>query len=68
MSKNNWTFKHIDFSFQEKINISNNPGVAYLFDSSIEHEVLPIESGIRKSIVFFINAEHLILDKVKSII
>jgi hypothetical protein len=52
----------------EKINILNKPGVTYLFDSSIEHEVLPIETGIRKSIVFFINEEHLILDKIKSII
>jgi hypothetical protein len=52
----------------EKINILNKPGIVYLFDSSIEHEVLPIKTGIRKSIVFFINEEHLILDKIKSII
>jgi len=52
----------------EKINILNKPGIVYLFDSNIEHEVLPIETGIRKSIVFFINDENLILDKVKSII
>ena len=52
----------------EKINILNTPGVVYLFDSSIEHEVLSVETGVRKSIVFFINAENLILDKPKSII
>lgn len=52
----------------QQINILNNAGVVYVFDSDIEHEVLPIESGIRKSIVMFINKEHLILDKPKSII
>lgn len=49
-------------------NILNTAGVVYLFDSDIEHEVLPIETGIRKSIVMFINKEHLILNKTKSII
>jgi hypothetical protein len=52
----------------DTINISNKPGVTYLFDSSIEHEVLPIKMGIRKSIVFFINTEHLISDNPKNII
>ncbi len=52
----------------EKTKILNKPGVVYLFDSSIEHEVLPIEIGVRKSIVFFINTENLILNKTKSII
>jgi hypothetical protein len=52
----------------EVINILNKPGVVYLFDSSIEHEVLPIETGVRKSIVFFINDKHLILNKTKTII
>lgn len=52
----------------EKTNISNKPGVVYLFDSDIQHEVLPVETGIRKSIVMFINEHHLILNKKKSII
>jgi CDP-6-deoxy-D-xylo-4-hexulose-3-dehydrase len=34
MSKNNWTFKHIDFSFQEKINISKFAFFNNMFDSS----------------------------------
>jgi dTDP-4-amino-4,6-dideoxygalactose transaminase len=34
MSKNNWTFKHIDFSFQEKINISKFVFFNNMFDSS----------------------------------
>jgi len=56
------------YNDMEKIKILNNPGVVYLFDSSIEHEVLPIETGVRKSIVFFINTENLILNKIKNII
>jgi Rps23 Pro-64 3,4-dihydroxylase Tpa1-like proline 4-hydroxylase len=51
-----------------RTNILNNAGVVYLFDSDIEHEVLPIKTGIRKSIVIFINKEHLILNKTKNII
>lgn len=34
MSKNNWTFKHIDFSFQEKINISKFVFKNKMFDST----------------------------------
>ena len=34
MSKNNWTFKHIDFSFQEKINISKFAFFNNMLDSS----------------------------------
>jgi hypothetical protein len=52
----------------KKTNILNKPGVTYLFDGDIEHEVLPIETGIRKSIIMFINEEHLISNKLKSII
>ncbi len=50
------------------INILNTAGVVYSFDAEIEHEVLPIETGVRKSIVIFINAEHLVSNKLKSII
>lgn len=49
-------------------NILNKAGVVYLFDSEVEHEVLPIKTGVRKSIVMFINKEHIISNKLKSII
>jgi hypothetical protein len=51
-----------------KTNILKNPGVSYLFDCDIEHAVLPIKEGVRKSIVLFINEEHIKLNKIKSII
>jgi hypothetical protein len=52
----------------EQTSILNKPGVVYLFDSDVEHEVLPIETGLRKSIVIFINTEHLISNNPKNII
>jgi len=60
-----------DFVLYENVkqtNILNNAGVVYLFDSDVEHEVLPIETGLRKSIVIFINTEHIISNNPKSII
>jgi hypothetical protein len=41
------------------IAIDNTPGVPYLFDSKVEHEILPIKEGIRKSVLIFINREEL---------
>lgn len=51
-----------------KTNILNKPGYVYLFNSNVEHEVLPIETGVRKSIVMFINENHITSNKIKSII
>lgn len=51
-----------------KTSILNKPGYVYLFNSNVEHEVLPIETGMRKSIVMFINETHITTNKIKSII
>jgi predicted 2-oxoglutarate/Fe(II)-dependent dioxygenase YbiX len=56
------------YSDTGQVNILNEAGVVYLFDSELEHEVLPIKTGVRKSIVMFINEDRIVSNKLKSII
>jgi hypothetical protein len=53
---------------EEKMDIKNEAGIVYLFDGEIEHEVKPILSGIRKSVVIFIDNENIITSKKKNLI
>lgn len=51
-----------------KHEIDKTVGTVYIFDSEIEHEVTPITSNIRKSIVIFVNEQMIINDKCKNLI
>lgn len=39
--------------------IDNTPGVPYCFNSKVEHEIKPVISGVRKSVLIFINHEDI---------
>lgn len=51
-----------------KHEIDKTVGVAYTFDSELEHEVKPITSNIRKSVVIFVNEHRIINNKHKNLI
>ncbi len=53
---------------EETIDIKNQAGIVYLFDGDLEHEVKPIKSGIRKSVVIFIDNENIITGKTTNLI
>jgi predicted 2-oxoglutarate/Fe(II)-dependent dioxygenase YbiX len=56
------------FIDEKRIDITNETGIVYLFDGDIEHEVKPIRSGIRKSIVIFIDNENIMTGKTEKLI
>jgi len=51
------------FIDEKRMDITNEAGIVYLFDGELEHEVNPIKSGVRKSIVIFIDNENIITGK-----
>jgi hypothetical protein len=56
------------FIDEKRIDITNETGIVYLFDGDLEHEVKPIRSGIRKSIVIFIDNENIMTGKTEKLI
>lgn len=48
--------------------INNTPGFVYIFDSYMKHEVKPVLEGERKSIIFFINYEDIIVNDKKEML
>jgi predicted 2-oxoglutarate/Fe(II)-dependent dioxygenase YbiX len=56
------------FADGKEVDIKNDVGIIYLFDGEIEHEVKPIKSGIRKSIVIFIDNENIMTGKTEKLI
>lgn len=48
--------------------IKNTPGFVYVFDSYMKHEIKPIIKGERKSIIFFINYEDVIVNDKKEML
>jgi predicted 2-oxoglutarate/Fe(II)-dependent dioxygenase YbiX len=51
-----------------KYEIDKTVGVVYTFDSELEHEITPITSNVRKSVVIFVNEHRIINNKHKNLI
>lgn len=51
-----------------KYEIDKTVGVVYTFDSELEHEITPITSSVRKSVVIFVNEQRIINNKHKNLI
>lgn len=57
----------IIYDNNSEIIIENKTGNAFLFESKLEHEVRPIRNGIRYSLIYFLEMEHISLP-VKSLL